>query len=192
MDKIPSITPRIAKEGEDWDPYRKDEEKLARKHAIPGTKGLEHRLGGLEKEDITGNVSYDQENHELMCQLRAEKVERVAKFIPKQEVFGSKKGELLIVGWGGTYGHLYTSVKEMRKEKKDISLTHFNYINPLPENTKEIFGNYKKIVVCEINRGQFVNYLRMKHPEFEYLQFNRVQGLPFQTSELKEYFNTLL
>jgi len=186
------ITPLIAKEGEDYQPYARSDEKLARKHAIPGTVGLEHRLGGLEKDNLTGDVSYDPENHETMCRIRAEKVEKIAGFIPKQKVFGEKKGDVLVVGWGGTYGHLYSSVKELRLDGKDISLTHFNYINPLPENTADIFKNFKTIVVCEINKGQFVNYLRMKLPEFKYVQFNRVQGLPFKTTELKEHFNTLL
>lgn len=186
------ITPLIAKEGEDYQPYARSDEKLARKHAIPGTVGLEHRLGGLEKDNLTGDVSYDPENHETMCRIRAEKVEKIAGFIPKQKVFGEKKGDVLVVGWGGTYGHLYSSVKELRLYGKDISLTHFNYINPLPKNTADIFKNFKTIVVCEINKGQFVNYLRMKLPEFKYVQFNRVQGLPFKTTELKEHFNTLL
>jgi 2-oxoglutarate ferredoxin oxidoreductase subunit alpha len=186
------ITPLIAKEGEDYQPYARSDEKLARKHAIPGTVGLEHRLGGLEKDNLTGDVSYDPENHETMCRIRAEKVEKIAGFIPKQKVFGEKKGDVLVVGWGGTYGHLYSSVKELRLYGKDISLTHFNYINPLPKNTADIFKNFKTIVVCEINKGQFVNYLRMKLPEFKFVQFNRVQGLPFKTTELKEHFNTLL
>jgi len=108
------ITPLIAKEGEDYQPYARSDEKLARKHAIPGTVGLEHRLGGLEKDNLTGDVSYDPENHETMCRIRAEKVEKIAGFIPKQKVFGEKKGDVLVVGWGGTYGHLYSSVKELR------------------------------------------------------------------------------
>ena len=127
-----------------------------------------------------------------MSIIRQEKVERVAEFIPNQEVIGDEKGDLLVVGWGGTYGHLYSSVKQLRKEGKSISLAQFNYINPLPKNTADILKNFKKIVVCEINNGQFVNYLRMKHPDFKYQQFNRIQGLPFQTSELIEHFNNLL
>jgi 2-oxoglutarate ferredoxin oxidoreductase subunit alpha len=127
-----------------------------------------------------------------MCKVRQEKVERVTNFIPNQEIFGDEKGDLLIVGWGGTYGHLYSSVKQMRKEGKDVTLAHFNYINPLPKNTEDIFVNFKTIVVCEINNGQFANYLRMRFPNFKYKQFNRIQGLPFQTSELIEHFNNLL
>ena len=189
---MPNITPLVAIEGEEYHPYARSTSTLARQHAIPGTPGLEHRLGGLEKDFITGNVSYDPENHQKMSIIRQEKVERVAEFIPNQEVIGDEKGDLLVVGWGGTYGHLYSSVKQLRKEGKSISLAQFNYINPLPKNTADILKNFKKIVVCEINNGQFVNYLRMKHPDFKYQQFNRIQGLPFQTSELIEHFNNLL
>jgi 2-oxoglutarate ferredoxin oxidoreductase subunit alpha len=189
---MPNITPLVAEEGEEYQPYARSTSTLARRHAIPGTPGLEHRLGGLEKDFITGNVSYDPENHQEMSRIRKEKVEKVTEFIPKQKVFGDEKGDLLIVGWGGTYGHLYSSVKQLRKEGKSISLVQFNYINPLPKNTADILKNFKKIVVCEINNGQFVNYLRMKHPKFKYQQFNRIQGLPFQISDLKKHFNNLL
>ena len=189
---MPNITPLVAIEGEEYHPYARSTSTLARQHAIPGTPGLEHRLGGLEKDFITGNISYDPENHQKMSIIRQEKVERVAEFIPNQEIIGDEKGDLLVVGWGGTYGHLYSAVKQLRKEGKSISLAQFNYINPLPKNTADILKNFKKIVVCEINNGQFVNYLRMKHPDFKYQQFNRIQGLPFQTSELIEHFNNLL
>ena len=187
-----NIIPLVAQEGEEWQPYARDVKKLARKHAIPGTPGLEHRLGGLEKDALTGNVSYDPDNHEVMCKVRQEKVERVANFIQNQEVFGDEKGDVLVVGWGGTYGSLYTAVKELRKDGKNISLAHFNYVNPLPKNTADLFSNYKRIIVCEINNGQFVNVLRMNFPEFKFKQFNHIQGLPFQTAELKEHFKTLL
>ncbi len=189
---MPNITPLIAAEGEEYQPYARETSTLARRHAIPGTPGLEHRLGGLEKDFITGNVSYEPKNHQKMSRIRQEKVEKITEFIPNQEVFGDEKGDLLVIGWGGTYGHLYSSVKQLRKEGKSISLAQFNYINPLPKNTADILKNFKKIVVCEINNGQFVNYLKMKHSDFNYQQFNRIQGLPFQTSELKEHFNNLL
>jgi 2-oxoglutarate ferredoxin oxidoreductase subunit alpha len=187
-----NIFPLVAAEGEEYQPYARISSTLARKHAIPGTPGLEHRLGGLEKDFLTGDVSYDPDNHASMCKIRDEKVDKISEFIPEQKVFGDKKGDVLVVGWGGTYGHLYSSVKELREEGKNITLAHFNYINPLPKNTAAIFKNFKTIVVCEINRGQFVNYLRMKHPAFKYKQFNRLQGLPFKTTELKEHFNNLL
>jgi len=187
MAKLPEIKLRIAQEGDDYHPYASDPETLARTWALPGTKGLEHRIGGLEKMNITGNISYVPENHQVMTDLRAAKVDRIANAIPLQEVYGnSEGGEVLVVGWGGTYGHLYSAVKELRKEGKDVSLTHFNYINPLPRNTKEIFAKYKKIIVCELNLGQFAAYLRSKCPGFEFLQCNKVAGLPFTVAEVKE------
>lgn len=187
MAKLPEIKLRIAKEGDDYQPYARDPETLARTWALPGTKGLEHRIGGLEKMNITGNISYVPENHQIMTDLRAAKVERIADSLPLQEVYGNPEGgEVLVVGWGGTYGHLYSAVKELRKEGKDVSLTHFNYINPLPRNTQEIFAKYKKIIVCELNLGQFASYLRSKCPGFEFLQCNKVAGLPFTVVELKE------
>ena len=130
--ELAEIKPNFAIEGtENWQPYARDEKKLARERAIPGMKGLEHRIGGLEKEDITGNVCYLPDNHEKMCNIRQEKVNRVSEFIPEQEIYGDDSGDLLIVGWGGTYGHLYSAVKKMRENGKSISLAHFNYINPL-------------------------------------------------------------
>jgi 2-oxoglutarate ferredoxin oxidoreductase subunit alpha len=172
--------------------YKRDEKRLARNWAIPGTKGLEHRIGGLEKDFLKGSVSHDPINHERMVKIRAEKVARVQEFIPKQTVIGERSGDLLVIGWGGTKGHLMTAVEEMQAEGKSITLAHFNYINPLPKNTREILKRYKKIVVCELNEGQFANYLRMNFQEFEYRQFNKVQGLPFTVVELKEEFNRLL
>lgn len=189
----PAIKPPIVSAGtKDYMPYARNEENLARGWAFPGKEGIEHRLGGLEKDFIKGSVSHDPINHQKMVKVRAEKVKRVENFIPEQEVFGSPKGDLLVVGWGGTHGHLLTAVTEMRAEGKDVSLCHFNYINPLPKNTAEILGRYKKIVVCELNEGQFANYLRMQFPEYRYMQFNKVQGLPFTSTELVDRFNQIL
>lgn len=192
MSDYPAITPPVVPAGDtDYKPYKRDE-KLSRRWAVPGTPGLEHRIGGLEKDFITGAVSHDPINHQKMVDVRAAKVAKVADYIPEQEVFGDNEGELLVVGWGGTYGHLYSAVKELRRQGKSVSLAHFNYINPLPRNTKEILKSYKKIIVCELNMGQFANYLRMTHQEFEYLQYNKVQGLPFAVSELVDKFNEVL
>jgi len=193
MKDYPAITTRIVKEGtKDYLPYARDVKTLVRSWAIPGTKGLEHRTGGLEKDELTGNVSYVPENHQKMTEIREEKVERVIDMVPDLEVLGEQEGDLLVVGWGGTYGHLKTAVQEMHVAGEKIGLAHFNYIKPLPANVKEVFSKYKKIVVCELNLGQFVNYLRMKHQEFHYEQFNKIQGLPFTMLELKEKFSTLL
>lgn len=193
MKDYPEIKVPIVPEGtKGYQPYARDEKRLARTWALPGTKGLEHRVGGLEKDFLKGTVSHDPMNHQRMTDIRAAKVARVQEFIPQQEVYGDKEGDLLVVGWGGTYGHLLTSVQEMRKNGKSVSLCHFNYINPLPKNVREIFGNYKKILVCELNMGQFANYLRMNFQEFNYMQFNKVQGLPFTVVELVDKFNKVL
>lgn len=193
MAKLPEIKIRRAKEGDNYQPYARDPETLARTWAVPGTKGLEHRIGGLEKMNITGTISYVPENHQVMTDLRQEKVARIANYIPQQEVFGNPEGgEILVVGWGGTYGHLFSAVKELRKEGKDVSLAHFNYINPLPKNTQEVLAKFKKILVCELNLGQFAAYLRSKYPEFTYQQYNKVAGLPFTVLEIKEEVNKLM
>lgn len=188
---LPPINPPIVKENDsNYKPYKRDPEKLSRSWAIPGTVGLRHRIGGLEKEDISGNVSHDPMNHQKMSYLREEKVERVANYIPELKVLGNDKSdELLVVGWGGTYGVMLTAIEQMRKEGKSVSLAHFKHIKPLPINTAEVFSKYKKILVCEVNMGQFVNYLRMRLPDFKYMQYNKIQGLPFMVSELKEEFN---
>jgi len=190
---LPEINPPLAKANDpDYKPYKRDPEKLNRLWAIAGTPGLRHRLGGLEKEDITGNVSHDPLNHQKMTNLRQAKVERVANYIPSLKVEGDEEGDLLVVGWGSTQGVLLTAVEEMRAEGKSVSLAQFKHIMPLPKNVHEVFSKFKKIIVCEINMGQFVNYLRMTHPEFKYEQYNKVQGLPFMVSELKTKFDTLL
>lgn len=193
MSELPAINVPMAKpNGEAYLPYLRNKETLARYWAIPGTPGLEHRIGGLEKQENTGNVSYDPMNHENMVKVRAEKVERVANYIPKIEVMGKGSGKLLVVGWGGTYGSLHTAVSELWKAGKDIDHAHFNYINPLPKNTKELLESYDKVVVCELNMGQFVSHLRSKFPDLKLEAYNKIQGLPFTVTELKEKFIDLL
>ena len=123
-----------------------------------------------------------------MVGLRQEKVDRIANFIPELEVQGDKDADLLVVGWGGTYGHLSSAVDELCKEGRKLAFAHFNYISPLPRNTAEVFAKYKKIVVCELNMGQFASCLRMKHPQYNYYQYNKVQGQPFTVEELKSCF----
>jgi 2-oxoglutarate/2-oxoacid ferredoxin oxidoreductase subunit alpha len=190
---LPEINPPIAEANDKkYKPYLRDTETLVRKWALPGTDGLRHRVGGLEKENISGNVSTDSANHQLMVNLREEKIQKVANYIPKQEVIGEPSGDLLIVSWGGTLGSVQSAVEEVLKEGKKISMAHFNYIMPLPKNTSDIFKEFKKILVCELNSGQFVNYLRMKMPDFKYLQYNKVQGLPFAVNELSNVFSQIL
>ncbi|MBT6997917.1 MAG: 2-oxoacid:acceptor oxidoreductase subunit alpha, partial [Prolixibacteraceae bacterium] len=182
MADLPSISPRIAKDAASFNAYKRDPEILARDWAIPGMPGFEHRIGGLEK-NITGTVSHDPENHQVNTEIREEKVQRVVDMIPKMELCGDGDGDVLVVGWGGTYGHLISTVRELRKEGKNVSLAHFNYIKPLPENTAEVFSKFKKIIVCELNLGQFASYLRDKVPGKEYHQYNKVKGLPFTVNE---------
>ncbi len=191
--ELPDINPPLVKDNDPYyQPYHRDPEKLSRFWALPGQSGLRHRIGGLEKADVTGEVCYDPLNHEVMVETRQEKIRRVRDYIPRQELIGKSEGDLLVIGWGGTFGALYSAVNELQEEGKSISLCQFNYIHPLPKNTKDIFRRFKKRVVCELNLGQFVNYLRSKYREFDYEQYNKVQGLPFFISELKEKFNKLL
>lgn len=190
---LPAINPPLVEDNDPYyHPYNRDPQKLARYWAFPGQEGLRHRVGGLEKTDVTGEVSHDPMNHEIMTLTRAEKVERVVNWIPKQKVIGKEKGDLLVVGWGGTYGALVSAVNELQDENRAISLAQFNYINPLPKNVNEIFSNFKKIIVCELNLGQFAYHLRSKFPKYNYLQFNKIQGLPFLISELKAKFIEIL
>lgn len=190
---LPEIHPPFAKENDpDFQPYRRDPETLARQWAIPGMAGLRHRVGGLEKENGKGNLSTDPENHATMVYCRQEKVNRVANYIPEQEVQGNPDGDLLVIGWGGTAGALTLAVNEMNAEGKKVAYAHFNYISPLPRNTEEILKRYKKIVVCELNCGQFLGYLRSKFPQYPMHQYNKVMGLPFEIHELKEKFNEIL
>ncbi len=191
MKDYPEIVPPIVKEGTtDFWPFRRDEKRLARSWALPGTPGLEHRVGGLEKNN-NGAVSSDPLVHERMIGERAAKVARVADFIPGQKVIGKPEGEVLVVSWGGTFGHTYSAVTSLQEQGKSVSLAHFDFINPLPKNTADIFKRFKKIIVCELNSGQFANYLRIQHQQFQYHQCNKVQGQPFTVTELVDAINKL-
>lgn len=193
MADLPKINPPFAKPNDpDYAPYNRDAETLVRQWAIPGMEGLRHRIGGLEKLSGKGSVSTDNANHQLMVNYRKKKVERVANRIPDQKVEGDENAELLVVGWGGTRGALQCAVQQLQAEGKSIAFTHFNYIMPLPKNTGEIMRRHKKIVVCELNLGQFANYLRMHFEGLTFHQYNKVQGLPFEVNELVEEFNKIL
>ncbi len=193
MKDYPEIHPPIVNEAPEggFMPYARNE-KLARGWAFPGKEGLEHRVGGLEKDALKGSISHDAANHQLMTKLRAEKVAKVADDIPAQTVYGAEEGDLLVVGWGGTRGHLQNAVDMMRAEGNSVSLCHFNYINPLPKGVRDIFARFKKIVVCELNEGQFAAYLRAQMPEFVYEQYNKCEGQPFTVVELRDKFESLL
>ena len=183
MKNYPKIVPPFAQPNTEYKPFQRDPETLARRWAVPGMAGCEHRVGGLEKTHA-GTISSDPANHALMVSEREEKVRRVANYIPELKVDGADSGKLLLVGWGGTYGHLLSAVQEARAEGLEVSFAHFDYIKPLPRNTEEVFGKFEKILVCELNSGQFVNYLRGEMPKFKYEQFNKVQGQPFLVQEI--------
>ena len=174
-----------------WTPYQRDEKTGSRYWAIPGTEGFTHILGGLEKDNKTGAISTDPENHDLMTRLRAEKIAKIE--VPDVEVEGDKDdAELLIVGFGGTYGHLHAAMDELRATGKKVALAHFKFINPLPKNTAEVMKRYKKVVVAEQNMGQFAGYLRMKVDGFVPYQFNQVKGQLFLVNELVQAFEEII
>lgn len=193
LEEYPAIVPPFVKpemKGT-WTPYQRNEENNVRYWAVPGTEGFMHILGGLEKDNKTGAISTDPENHHLMTVLRQEKIAKIQ--VPDVEVEGDKDdADLLIVGFGGTYGHLHAAMDEMRAAGKKVALAHFKYINPLPKNTAEVLKKYKKVVVAEQNMGQFAGYLRMKVDGFVPYQYNEVKGQPFVVAELAEAFTEIL
>lgn len=175
--------------GEKFLPYARDEN-LARPWAIPGTPELMHRVGGLEKQDGTGNVSYDAANHEKMCHIRAQKVANVAKVIPPQTVFGPTEGELLVLSWGGTYGACHTAVKQAQDAGRSVAHTHLRHLNPFPANLGQILGNYDSVLIPELNLGQLRMLVRAKYL-VDAIGYNRVQGKPFSVTELVDKINEL-
>jgi 2-oxoglutarate ferredoxin oxidoreductase subunit alpha len=164
-------------------PYQRDAETLARPWAIPGTPGLEHRIGGLEKAHITGNVSYDPQNHELMTRLRNEKIARMANFIPEQEVYGAPEGDLLILSWGSTYGAAVTAVDRLRERDQAVSHAHLRYLNPFPKNLGDILQRFNKVLIPELNLGQLLLLIRGRYL-VDAVGLSKVQGLPFKVSEI--------
>lgn len=194
LDKYPSITPNYVSNyhsDKPWKPYRRDKDTFVRYWAIPGTEGFTHRLGGLEKDYDTSAISTDPLNHQKMVQTRQAKIDKIADFIPDLEVVGDEDADLLIVGWGGTYGHLYEAMEDMQETGKKVALAHFRFINPLPKNTEEVLKRYKKVVVVEQNNGQFANYLRSKIDDFNPYKFNRIKGQPFIVARLVEEFTKI-
>ena len=188
MSQYPEIKPPFASGlhlGDKFKPYERDPESLVRKWAVPGMKGYEHRVGGLEKNH-DGVLSNDPENHAAMVAEREEKIRRISKYIPELKVEGPASGKLLIVGWGGTFGHLLTAYHTLVQEGREVSFAHFEYIKPLPRNTEAVFAGFEKIIVCELNSGMFCAYLRGLFPDKDFRQYNKVQGQPFLVSELVE------
>jgi 2-oxoglutarate ferredoxin oxidoreductase subunit alpha len=194
VDALPDISTRFAEAEEhegDFLPYKRDPDTLARPWAIPGTPGLEHRIGGLEKADGTGNVSYDPDNHDLMVRMRARKVAGIAADIPELEVDDPDGAELLVLGWGGTYGPITAAVRRVRREGKKVAQAHLTYLNPFPRNTGEVLRRYPKVLIPEINLGQLVKLVRA---EFlvDAVGYHRVSGQPFRSDELAEAIEAML
>jgi 2-oxoglutarate ferredoxin oxidoreductase subunit alpha len=188
---LPDLTPKFVTNPEGFQPYSRDEKTLARPWAIPGTPGLEHRIGGLEKEHITGNISYDSENHDFMVKIRAKKIENIVDDIPEAEVLGNRNGNLLVVSWGGTFGSVHTAVDKKQKEGKSVSHLHLRYLNPIPKNVGEILSNFKQILVPEINLGQLIKILREKYL-VNAVGFNFVRGLPLRSAEIEAKIDELI
>ena len=191
--ELPIITPNYVKpDMAGCKVTARDEVSKVRYWSVPGMEGFGHRNGGLEKDYETGCIATDPLNHEKMVNARQAKVDYVSNFLPELKVEGDETAEMLVIGWGGTHGHLMSAVMNMNKDGKKIALAHFNYINPLPKNTIDIIQRYKKVVVCELNSGQFATFLRSKVPGVEFLQYNKVQGQPFTVAELEADFSELM
>jgi 2-oxoglutarate ferredoxin oxidoreductase subunit alpha len=195
IDTYPGITPKYVSEYKDekpWKAYRRDPETLVRYWAVPGTKDFAHRIGGLEKDYETSAISTEPLNHQKMVATRQTKIDKIAEVIPELDVSGDAGADLLLVGWGGTYGHLCEAMETMQENGGKVALAHFKFISPLPKNTADVLLRYKKVVVAEQNNGQFANYLRSKIPGFNPFKFNRVKGQPFVVARLVEEFTKLL
>jgi 2-oxoglutarate ferredoxin oxidoreductase subunit alpha len=193
-ESLPEIAVDFATEPNDGDeflPYARDETTLARPWAIPGTPGLEHRIGGLEKADRTGNVSYDPDNHDLMTRLRAAKVAGIASDIPELEVDDPDGANLLVLGWGGTYGPIAAGVRRVRRAGGKVAHAHLEYLNPFPRNTGEVLERYERVLVPEMNLGQLLKLIRA---EFlvDAVGYNRIRGLPLRASEIEDAIQAML
>ena len=193
VEDLPDISTQFATVGEDeFMPYARDPDTLARPWAIPGTPGLEHRIGGLEKADVTGSISYDPENHDLMMRLRAAKVAGIANDIPELAVDDPDgDADVLVLGWGSTYGPIGAGVRRVRKDGHKVACAHLHYLNPFPRNTGEVLRRYDKILIPEMNLGQLLQLVRA---EFlvDAIGYNRVRGLPFKAAELQEAITALV
>jgi 2-oxoglutarate ferredoxin oxidoreductase subunit alpha len=188
---LPDIPVTFRTEKEGFFPYLRDQATLARPWVRPGTPGLEHRIGGLEKEHITGNVSYDPDNHELMVKLRAEKVRRVAQEIPPTTINGPVSGDLLVVGWGGTYGAITAAVEDAQSEGRSVASVHLRHLDPLPPDLGQILRQYTRVLVPEINLGQLVRVLRAEYL-IDAVGFNRVRGLPLSSQDIHDAITQIL
>jgi 2-oxoglutarate ferredoxin oxidoreductase subunit alpha len=190
VEKLPDISPTFYTD-KDYQPYKRDPETLARLWAIPGTPGLEHRIGGLEKENLTGNVSSDAKNHQLMCEFRRDKIEGIVREIPPCQVLGEQEGDLLVITWGSTFGAMKTAFEHLIEEGKKLSFLHLKYLNPLPSDLGDVLKKFKRVLVPEVNLGQLAYILRSKYL-IEIEQFNIIQGNTFKSYEIEEKINQML
>jgi 2-oxoglutarate ferredoxin oxidoreductase subunit alpha len=191
LDDLPKIDVTFATDPETFQPYARDPETLARPWAVPGTPGLEHRIGGLEKADVTGNVSYDAENHQRMVAYRAEKVARIANDIPDVQVVGDSEGQLLVLGWGGTYGSILSAVQRARVDGLSVSHAHLRYLNPFPANLPDVIARFDRVLVPELNLGQLAMLVRARYL-VDAVPYNRVTGRPFKTAEIETKIRELV
>jgi 2-oxoglutarate ferredoxin oxidoreductase subunit alpha len=183
IDELPKIEVQFATDPNSFMPYARDAETLSRPYAIPGTPGLEHRIGGLEKQHRTGNVNYDPENHHFMVQMRQAKIDRAVQDIPPIKIFGEKTGKVLILGWGSTYGAITSAVERLQKEGKSVSSAHIRYLNPFPSNLGEVLAGFEKVIIPEMNLGQLATMIRAKFL-VDAIAFSKVKGRPFQIREI--------
>ena len=183
IDSLPKIDLHFATDPATFMPYARDEVTLARPFALPGTPGLEHRIGGIEKQHITGNVNYDPENHHLMVKLRQEKIDRAVNDVPLVEVMGEKTGKVLVLGWGSTYGSISSAVEKMQREGKSVSAAHLRYLNPFPRNLGEVLAGFETVIVPEMNLGQLCTMIRARYL-VDAVPFSKVKGRPFQIREI--------
>lgn len=191
LDELPDLTPKFCEDPNKFAPYSRDPETLARVWAIPGMQGMEHRIGGLEKEDITGIVSQDPDNHQKMVEIRQEKIDRIANDIPKLEVMGDPEADLLLIGWGSSYGAIKSAIDDKIKEGSKVAFVHLRHMNPFPSNLGDIVAKYDTILVPEMNMGQLKTILHSKFLK-PMLGLNKVQGQPFKTSEIKLKIDEIL
>ena len=191
VDDLPPISVHFATDPATFQPYSRDPETLARPWAVPGTPGLEHRIGGLEKQHITGNIDYDPDNHDFMVKMREAKIERIAQDVPEQEIEGPSTGDVLVVGWGSTYGAIRSAVSALREKGKKVSHMHLRYLNPFPRNLAGLFKGFTHILVPEINNGQLIKLLRARYL-IDARPFNVIKGLPLREEEIEEQIESLL
>ncbi|MBF8279262.1 MAG: Pyruvate:ferredoxin oxidoreductase-like 2-oxoacid:ferredoxin oxidoreductase, alpha subunit [candidate division NC10 bacterium] len=191
IESLPRIEVKFRTEKAGFYPYLRDERTLARPWAIPGTPGLEHRIGGLEKQHITGNVNYDPDNHDFMVRLRAEKVARIAQDIPLIEVSGEPEGKVLVLGWGSTHGAITTATEQLRAKGASVSSAHLRYLNPFPRNLGEVLSRFETVIVPELNLGQLALLVRARFL-VDAISFSKVKGLPFKVSEIVKKINEYL